>query len=46
MKLPQIIEYIKCLNDGNKNFSFMAKSNDLKEAYNPIWDKVSTLMKR
>ena len=46
IKLPQMIGYVKCFDDGIKNMSFMAKSNDLIEAYNAFWNKVSSLMKR
>ena len=38
--LPQMNEYIKYFEEGDKNMSFIIKNNDVLGKYNEIWDKI------
>ena len=44
IKLPQIVGYVKHLDNANKTMSFNASDNKLLKKYNKIWEKVSSLM--
>ena len=44
IKLPQMIEYVKCF-ESNKTMSFKVIDNKLLKKYTEIWERVSSLMK-
>ena len=43
MKLPQMIEYVKCF-DNNKTMSFRIVDYNSLKKYTKIWERVSNLM--
>ena len=43
--LPQMNGYIKCLDDGGKNMSFVTDDEGIYEKYNEIWGVVRKLLK-
>ena len=44
IKLPQMNDYIKHFESGNKTMPFKASDNKLLKKYNKIWEKVSSLI--
>ena len=43
--LPQMNGYIKYINDGGKNMSFVTDDKEVYEKYNKIWEVVRKLLK-
>ena len=42
--LPQMNGYIKYLESGGKNMSFVVKNDDVSDIYNEIWDKIKNTL--
>ena len=43
--LPQMVEYIKYIDDGGKNMSFVTDDEKIYKKYNKIWEVIRNLLK-